>query len=67
MNVYCDHVHCDYVKCDHVKCDNVQYDYAQCDYTVQQILDDWMLWIIEYTVFMFFGPQNPKIILKFIG
>jgi len=37
------------------------------DNTVQQILDDWMLWLSEYTIFMFFGPQNTKIILKFIG
>ena len=43
------------------------FSYYRYDYTVQQILDDWMLWIIEYNVFMFFGPQNPKIILKFIG
>ena len=34
---------------------------------VQQILDDWMLWLSEYTIFMYFGPQNMKIILKFIG
>jgi len=26
-----------------------------------------MLWLSEYTIFMFFGPQNTKIILKFIG
>jgi len=26
-----------------------------------------MLWLSKYTVFMFFGPQNTKIILKFIG
>ena len=26
-----------------------------------------MLWLIECTTFMFFGPQNMKIILKFIG
>jgi len=37
------------------------------DYTVQQILDDQMLQSSEYTVFMFFEPQNTKIILKFIG
>ena len=34
---------------------------------VQQILDNWMLCLCEYTVFMFFVPQNTKIILKFIG
>jgi len=29
----------------------------------------WMieLWLNEYTIFMFFGPKNTKIILKFIG
>ena len=37
------------------------------NYTVQQILDDWMLWLREYTLSMFFGPHNTKIILKFIG
>jgi len=26
-----------------------------------------MLWLSEYTIFMFFGPQNTKVILKFIG
>jgi hypothetical protein len=30
------------------------------NYTVQQILDDWMLWFSEYTIFMFFGSQNTK-------
>jgi hypothetical protein len=29
-------------------------------YTVQQILDDWMLWLSEYITFMFLGR-------KFIG
>jgi len=26
-----------------------------------------MLWLSEYMIFMFFGPQNTKIIPKFIG
>jgi len=34
--------------------------------TAQKILDDWTLWLSEYTIFMFFGPQNTKIILNFI-
>ena len=35
--------------------------------TVQQILDDWMLQLTEYTICMYFGPQNTKMTLKFIG
>jgi len=35
-------------------------------YTVQQILDDCMLWLSECTIFMVFGPQITKIFLKFI-
>ena len=34
--------------------------------TRQQILDDWMLRLTEYTIFMFLGPQNTKMTLKFI-
>ena len=41
--------------------------HIQSNYTVQQILDDWMLRLTEYTIFMFFGPQNMKMTLKFIG
>ena len=37
------------------------------DNTVQQILDNWMLWLSEYAIIILFGPQNTKIILKFIG
>jgi hypothetical protein len=33
----------------------------------QQILDDWMLRLREYTLFMFFGSQNMKISLQFFG
>jgi len=32
--------------------------------TRQQILDDWMLRLTEYTIFMFWGPQNTKMTLK---
>jgi hypothetical protein len=37
------------------------------DNTDQQILDDWMLWLRENTIFMFIGPQNTKINLKLFG
>jgi hypothetical protein len=30
-------------------------------------LDDWMLWLCVYTIFMFFGPQNTKMNLKFFS
>ena len=45
-----------------------QYDSDRAGYynTRQQILDDWMLRLTEYTIFMFWGPQNTKMTLKFI-
>jgi len=47
--------------------ENFVFNKPAADNTVQQILDNYMLWLSEYTVFMFFGPQNTKIIIKFIG
>jgi len=46
---------------------NFQIPKRMLENTAQQILDDWMLWISEYSIFMFFWQQNMKIILKFIG
>ena len=33
--------------------------------TVLQILDYCILWLIKYTILIYFGPQNMKIILNF--